>query len=771
MKLVIAEKPALAQAINDAISPNSTRKDGYFENGDYCITWCIGHLLEIIIPADNDKFWSFDNLPVEIDSWKFQVKNDVKSQYNIIKDLLSKTDEVIHAGDPDEEGQLIVDSILYREGVIDLQGNTRKNIKRLLVNDFNTDAIKKELNNLKNNNDFLNLSYEALARSLADKAFGYNMSRAYTIKNKQSGNTNVISIGRVQTPMLGLIYRREEEVKNHVKKDYYEIFSKVKINSNILTFKYQIKEDEYEDDKKIINIDTANSILTRLEKSNFKVKEFSKKEEVENVPLPFNLLDLQQICSKRFGYKPEEVMQITQSLREDFKAITYNRSDCNYLLDESYQEAPDLINTLSKIDDNNISNLISNTNTDIKSKCFDSSKTSAHTAIIPTNTTVEMLKMTNKQKNVYLLIVERYLMQFLPPAKYEKSTIILSNDSNDELKYSQRICIDQGFKSIIKNEDNKEDEATSSAENINISENQEINDLSFEVLTLQTKPKKLYTMDTFLGDLKSVAKYAKDKKIRDILKEKDKDKAGENGGIGTPATRSSIIERLYNKNFIKDDKKNIVTTDLGKEFIKMVSEEISYPDMTALWHEEIKEIGTDMNKLKSFLDSVTEFSKKEIESAKENVNFKSNAVKCPNCETGHLIRKKSTYGTFYSCSNYPECKTTFQDNKGKPDIYEKIECPVCKKSTIDKKNGKNGIYWKCKECDTTFKDNKGKPDLALKEKPTPSEKYRCLECNSKLVLRNGKNGSFWGCSNYPTCKQTYKDNSGEPIYNNKITQN
>ena len=197
--------------------------------------------------------------------------------------------------------------------------------------------------------------------------------------------------------------------------------------------------------------------------------------------------------------------------------------------------------------------------------------------------------------------------------------------------------------------------------------------------------------------------------------------------------------------------------------------------MTALWHEDIKEINTNMSKLDDFINSITEFSSKEIDKiTSSEAVFKSNAQKCPNCDTGYLVKRKgkdkSSY--FWGCSTYPECKVSYQDNNGEPDVYLSVSCPVCEKGELLKFRGKYGAYWKCKnpECSKTFNDDKGKPDLTIREKAVPSEQYRCLECNSKLVRRNGKNGWFWGCSAYPKCKTIYQDNNGGPIYNKELAK-
>ncbi|MCX4360961.1 DNA topoisomerase [Mucispirillum schaedleri] len=774
MKLIIAEKPALAEAIKEAIGTDFQKKDSYYENKEYYISWCIGHLLEVMLPDENSK-WSFDNLPLKHKGWNFQIKENTKKQYNIVKTLIDMSDTIIHAGDPDEEGQLIVDSILYKENIIDLKGNSKKTIKRLLVNDFNTKSIKKELSNLKDNNEYLNLSYMALARTLADKTFGYNLTRGYTLKNQEAGNNNVISIGRVQTPMLALIVRREQEIKNHVKSYYYTIKGSTAIAGSSLDFIYQTKAEEIDETKKITSEETANTIINRLNdnKSKAVVFKYETKEEIDTVPLPYNLLDLQVDCSKLYNMKADKVMSVTQDLREKHKAITYNRSDCNYLLDETYEQSPAIIACLQDINDEKLQNIVNNANIDIKSKAFNSSKTTAHTAIIPTETKLDFSAFSDDEKKVFLLIANRFVMQFLPPAKYLKHTITIKiND--DYLINNHRQLLDAGWKGILS--EKEEDETVSgNFDYSKIYEEKPVEKIDFISLKEETKPKKLYTTDSFLNDLKRVAVYCKNEKTKQFLKEKDKDKAGESGGIGTPATRSAIIKTLYDRGYIKDDKKNIVSTDLGKELISLLSDEITYPDMTALWHEDIKEINTNMSKLDDFINSITEFSSKEIDKiTSSEAVFKSNAQKCPNCDTGYLVKRKgkdkSSY--FWGCSTYPECKVSYQDNNGEPDVYLSVSCPVCEKGELLKFRGKYGAYWKCKnpECSKTFNDDKGKPDLTIREKAVPSEQYRCLECNSKLVRRNGKNGWFWGCSAYPKCKTIYQDNNGEPIYNKELAK-
>lgn len=771
MITVIAEKHDIAKAISDALG-NAKREDGYYIVDDYCITYCVGHLLNIEIPNENE-VWKWDNLPIKVDGWKFKIKEDTSKQYKIIAGLIKKCNSIIHAGDPDDEGQLIVDEILYNEDIIDLKGNEKKPVKRILINDNNTDVIKKEFTKLKDNKAYLGLSLVALSRKLADVTFGYNLTRAFTLKNQALGNQGVVSVGRVQTPMLALITRRDSEVKNHVKAYYYDITADIMLTEeNSLTFKYKANKDEIDDTGNITSETLATSIVERI-KNNFDtgiITDYKVEKEEKTPLLPYNLLNLQVDCSKKFKMKPDRVLEITQNLREKYKAITYNRSDCEYLHDDAFNLAPELLKNLKTTAENNKYNefliLLNKTDTSIKSKAFNSKKTSAHTAIIPTNTV--QYSMSEDEKKVYLLIAKRYALQFLPNALYQRHTVTVSY-VDDTFVHSSSVCLSRGWQDIYQDEDEEksvsEKRDYSFLDNLKGSNIQPNEKTSINLKRQETKPKKLYTTATFLTDLKRVADYCKDANIKKLLKDKDKNIAGEHGGIGTPATRSAIIKTLYAREYIIDDPKGfIVSTKLGQNLISSLPENITYPDMTALWHEQLRDVESLDKPIDSFVDSVFTFTEQEVEAVKsKKLNFDSNAIKCPNCD-GVLIKKISSNSCFWGCSNYPACKTTFQDKNGKPDIWKTVQCPSCKTGELHKISGKNGFFWKCKnqDCANSFSDKHGKPDF--EPKATASDKYKCLECNSKLVRRKGKYGFFWGCSNYPTCKTNYQDKNGEPVY-------
>lgn len=733
MITVIAEKHDIAKAISEALGMGAVKKgEGCYIVNDYCITYCVGHLLNVVIPNENE-VWKWDNLPIEINDWSFTIKDDTKKQYSVISSLIHKSDSIIHAGDPDDEGQLIVDEILYKEGIIDLKGKTTKEIKRLLINDINPNVIQKEFKKLKDNNDYLGLSLKALSRKLADITFGYNLTRAFTLKNQELGNQGVVSVGRVQTPMLALITRRDSEVKNHLKSYYYDITANLTITEqNSLIFKYKAKQDEIDDKGYIVSEATATNIVERV-KQNFSkgiIQDYKIEDEEKTPPLPYNLLALQVDCSKFFKLKPDKVLEITQTLREKYKAITYNRSDCQYLNDDTFDDAPKLLNTLKltaeQAKNNDLLQILNKTNTSLKSKAFNSKKTSAHTAIIPTDVNLPLLALTKDEQNVYILIAKQFVLQFLPNAIYKKHTITLTF-ADDEFIHSSSECVSLGWKELYK--EDEDDKINVSKKDFSFlqdlkgktfNENKNSN-VGFQ--KKETQPKKLYTTATFLTDLKRVADYCKNEKIKKLLKDKDKNIAGEHGGIGTPATRSSIIKTLYTRGYLLDDPKgNVISTKLGQNLIASLPENITYPDMTALWHEELVDVEAKTKSVNDFVQSVFIFTQNEVESVKaKKINFDSNATKCSKCD-GHLVKKKGSNGFFWGCSNYPNCKATYPDKNCKPD---------------------------------------------LTEKSVASEKFRCLACNSKLIKRQGQYGFFWACSNYPTCKTTYPDKKGEPIYQKK----
>ena len=720
MRLFIAEKPELAKAITTGLNGSLQREDGYFKVGDNLVTWAYGHILGLAMPEDyNEKFktWSLEDLPLPIgtgqNSFKYLPIASSKKQLNIILDLINSKEvtKIVNAGDNDEEGQILIDEIL-------MYANNNKPVERVLISDLTEKGVKKALQEIKSNDDFKGLSDSGFSRSQADWTVGINFTRAYTKLAQSLGYQGVLSVGRVQTPILGLIVARDKEIESHQSSFYYTV--KGSFNSNNILFNANLKVDE-----KITNEELANKILNCKGVNGTILKAVNEQKRI-NPPLPYNLIDLQADGAKKFGYKPDKTLDITQSLREKHKLITYNRSDNSYLPETLFEQAPA---TLESIKANllDFKDFVDGANVSIKSLAWNTANTTAHHGIIPTVQNVNIEDLSKDEKNIYTLIARKFVAQFYEPKEYIHTQIEVGINDNVFSTSSKRTT-KQGFELLFKGEiEDDEIENDSNDVNLeNISQNTPASCTNIDISKEKTKPKPYYTIPSLLKDLTSVAKYIKDPEIKKLLVEKDKDKKGENGGIGTPATRSAHIKNLFDKGYIVEDKKAIKSTATGKKLIELSPSTLTSPDMTALWFEQQKEIQNGNLTKEQFLNNVNEYIKKEIESLKEGNKFDSiaideNAIKCPNCEAGNLKRIKNKDNKFFwGCSNYQGgCKTAFPDDKGKPLILKPSghKCPDCKDGDLIKrktvKDKKTSYWWGCsnysKGCKFTTFDEKGKP--------------------------------------------------------------
>lgn len=544
--------------------------------GDYVICWVGGHILKLKDPEDIDpelKKWQLDKLPIYFEKWEKSIIKNKSSLFKNLKELIKKADIIIHAGDPDDEGQYLIDEIFEYL-------NCKKQVKRLLINDNSLEAVKRAFNKMENNNKFISLGNAAKARSIADIVLGINLSRFFTLTNKDK---ITLTVGRVQTPTLALVVNRDFEIENHVKEKYYDLMLNVDLKKFVINFKYYTQEriTNKEDLEKIINkISDKNGIIT-----------ISKKIVNNPPPLPFNLNNLQVEANNKFGYDVDKVLEITQALRDKFRAITYNRSECQYLTDEHFKKAPKLVPEALKRFEGKFKVDLSEEN---KSRCFNDKKVKVHYGIIPTyKPELDFDKFSEEEKNIYLLIVKRYLIQFMEKTKVKKTELLL--EIEDEIfKKNFSTILDPGYRNfyfeIEENENNEEDEELS----FDIPEgkfNFPVKKDDLNIIEKETKPKSRYTQASLIKDMNNIAKYVKNEKIKEILKLKDEGKDGLNGSIGTSATQASIISGLLKRGYLEEKGKNIYSTKLARDFLKILPEPLKTPDSTAIWwliQEEIK---------------------------------------------------------------------------------------------------------------------------------------------------------------------------------------
>ncbi|MGN0183085.1 MAG: DNA topoisomerase [Candidatus Ornithomonoglobus sp.] len=583
MILVIAEKPSLGRDIADVLPGMRTGNDRrYIEKGEYVVTWVFGHMLTLKEPEDYDKKykkWSADMLPIYFEDWGQKIGEDSggsgnfeskASRVKLIGELLSRSASVIHAGDPDEEGQLLIDELLR-------WFHYDKPVMRLDTGDTTQGGLQKALGRMKDNSECVNEGWSAYARSVADLMVGVNMSRFFTCSNPGA----LLTVGRVQTPTLGLVVARDMAIEGHTKTVYYDVYVDLGVETpdgvKTVRAKYQPKKKPKkgeEDNSRILSKSEAEEILSQLMSRDYTAV-VERKTVKEDPPLPFNLVKLQSYCSSHFGYNPQEVMDITQSLREKHKAITYNRSDCQYLSEEHFKEAPKTMEQVIK----NISYRPKELDMKIHSKCFNDKNITAHFAIIPTNNTVSLDRLTEREKNVYLAVCKYYMAQFLPKAEKEKSRLTAEVDKEYELCATSARVIKPGYLAIFK--DMKREEPTALSDILPGTYNAK--PLGGNTEEKETKPPARYTKATLNEDMTRIAKYVSDPKIKKLLELKDKDKKGENGSIGTSATRSTIIDGLVKKGYLEEKGKKLISTPLGRELYRILPDEIKKADMTAEW--------------------------------------------------------------------------------------------------------------------------------------------------------------------------------------------
>lgn len=675
MILVIAEKPVLGKAIADALPGTATMKNGCIYKGDYIVTWVFGHMLSLKEPEDYDigyKSWNINSLPIFFKDWQVKIGKDgnlnkgqiSKSQrVNQIGNLLKQADEVIHAGDPDDEGQLLIDELLR-------WFNYKGIVKRLDTANTTLVAMKKALSHMTDNKPYEPYGWSAYARSVADLMVGINMSRLFSCKNQ-----TLLTIGRVQTPTLGLVVNRDLAIEGHHKQKYYTIACDINFNNDTVQADFiPSKTDSNLVDGHILSKEYAEQICNRLKGQTLKNINITKKIVYEAPPLPFNLVKLQTYCSGKFGYSPQQVLDITQSLRENHKAITYNRSDCQYLSEEHYKEAPVTMKAVIM----NICYKPKSLDINLKSKCFDSSKISAHFAIIPTNQKVNLDKLSEAEKNVYLAICKYYIAQFMPKAKKEQTNLSIELDNGEAIKAVSTVIIEQGYRSIF-NEAEK-DKASNLSKIPEGIYSGKITDT--DIAEKETKPPSRYTKASLNEDMTCISKYVKDPKIKQLLLSKDEGKEGERGSIGTSATRSGIIESLVKRGFLREDGKKVISTALGRELYRILPDEIKKADMTAEWwsiQEEIQNGTVNYNKL---IDSVYDTIKHivtnvdnypVVNSSIIAIKKKGGAVigKCPRCG-GDIVETK----TGFCCSNWKE------PTNCKFNIWKKSKSPLFAKTTF-----------------------------------------------------------------------------------------
>lgn len=599
MRLFIAEKPSLARAIADVLPKPHQRGDGFIRCGeqDY-VTWCVGHLLEQAEPDVYDKkfkSWRLEDLPIIPEKWQLLPRKEVKKQLDTVVKLIHQADVLINAGDPDREGQLLVDEVF---SYAQLPAEKWATIQRCLISDLNPAAVTKAVEKLQSNQNFMLLSTSALARARADWLYGINMTRAYTIRGQRVGYKGVLSVGRVQTPVLGLIVRRDLEIEHFQPKDFFEVQAFVQTIEETpqkFTALWQPSkacEDYQDEDGRVISQTLAENVVKRITDQPAEVMEYVDKREKETAPLPYSLSALQIDAAKRFNMSAQAVLDTCQRLYETHKLITYPRSDCRYLPEEHFAERYTVLQAISaQLDD--YRQLPEVVNAEQKNRCWNDKKVEAHHAIIPTAKN-KPAGLNQTELNIYGLIAHQYLLQFCPDAEYRKSKITLNIAGGSFVAQARNLQV-AGWKQLMGKEDDEEQLEPLLPI---VKKGQQLHCEKGEIISKKTQPPKPFTDATLLSAMTGIARFVQDKELKKILRETD--------GLGTEATRAGIIELLFKRGFLYKKGKNIHSSETGRILIQTLPDVATLPDMTAHWEAQLDSISRKQLSYQQFMQTLTQ---------------------------------------------------------------------------------------------------------------------------------------------------------------------
>ena len=658
MRLYIAEKPSMAREIAACLK-NPQNGNGFIKTENGIVTWLVGHVLKQVEPDAYDakyKIWRTEDLPIVPKIWKLEVEPKTAAQFQIVKNLIQRADEIIHAGDPDREGQLLVDEVL------DFVGN-KKPVKRILLNALDETSIKRANENLRDNAEFFNLKQSALARSRADWLIGMNLSRAYTLAAQRSGHHEVFPIGRVKTPTLALVVRREKEITNFKPTDFFNIFVKFQHENGSFIAKWKPKNDDrkfFDREGRLINKNFAEEYQKKFATPPLdgKISGCKTSEKKEYQPLPFSLSTLQIAAGKMFSYTPQQVLDAAQSLYEK-KLTTYPRSDCQYLPTTQFNDAKKILSNLQRTADETLKKLADNADAKIKSYAWNDKKISAHHAIIPTMKPVTG-GLNIVEMNIYKLIAKNYAVQFYPLHIYDE-TVIEVNYHNEKFTARGKVTKQIGWREFYVTPKTKSDDEVS--QNLpKVAKGDIVNYKNSELKKSVTKPPERFSASSLVQGMKDIHKYVKDLEVQQQLKDVY--------GIGTEATRAAIIDDLITRGFLKfKNKKILQPTEKAFMLIDLLPDEITFPDATAIWEDKLHSMSEGEGTLEEFLAGQVQFTKNLCaKAAQAKIKPAKGAVICPRCKVGVMVKRNGKNGEFWGCSNYPNCKMTCNDKNGKPNF-------------------------------------------------------------------------------------------------------
>ena len=632
MILCVAEKPSVGRDIARVLGATTSR-DGYMEGNGYCVSWTFGHLCALLDPNEYNeqwKGWNMSSLPMVPERFGIKITNDkgVQKQFNTIKTLIAQAEMVINCGDAGQEGELIQRWVYQKAGC-------RVPVKRLWISSLTEDAIREGFQKLKDQSEYQHLYEAGLMRAIGDWLLGMNATRAYTLRFAKGvgKDRQVLSIGRVQTPTLALIVKRQQEIEHFVPRTYWEL--KTLYRDTLFSAQLPAEEDEYA----ITSLEQGQKLVDSIKDLPLEITSVEKKKGMEYAPRLFDLTSLQVECNKRYGMTADDTLKVIQSLYEKH-VTTYPRVDTTFLSDDIYPKVPATLRGIQdyfpqvapllplKADGGKGAGSLPKSK-----KVFDNSKVTDHHAIIPTGQRPDNL--TDLERKVYDMVALRFIAAFYPPCQVANTTV-LACAGDISFKVTGREVLEQGWREVFAKE--KTDDETEEQKVLPSFRKGESGPHQPQLQEKTTTPPKYYTEATLLRAMETAGKTVEDEELRDAMKE---------NGIGRPSTRAAIIEKLFQRKYIIRDKKNIKATEVGINLIHtIISPLLKSAELTGRWEQKLRAIERGDYTAKLFLDELKQMTSEVVHEVKAD----KSGMRCPVCGRGTIIRGKTRYG----CSRWRE---------------------------------------------------------------------------------------------------------------------
>ncbi|TQR05006.1 DNA topoisomerase III [Psychrobacillus soli] len=671
-RLVLAEKPSVARDIARVLKCDK-KGNGYLEGKDYVVTWALGHLVTLADPESYDvkyKTWNLEDLPMLPENLKLSVIKQSGKQFNAVKSQLTRGDinEIIIATDAGREGELVARWIIAKAKV-------NKPIKRLWISSVTDKAIKDGFANLKPGKAYENLYASAVARSEADWYIGLNASRALSTKfNAQ------LNCGRVQTPVVAIIAKREDEIKHFKAQTYYGIEAQTVDNLKLTWQDAKGNGRSFDKDK-------VDAIVKKLGKGNATVTEIEKKPKKSFAPGLYDLTELQRDANKIFGYSAKETLNIMQKLYEQHKVLTYPRTDSRYISSDIVGTLPERLKACGVGEFRSLANKVLNKPIKTSKSFVDDSKVSDHHAIIPTEGYVNFSAFNDKERKIYDLVVKRFLAVLFPAFEFEQLTLRAKIGEENFVARGKTILV-SGWKEVYQNHVEDEDAADDLKEQIlpRIEKGDTLNVKLIAQTSGQTKPSARFNEATLLTAMENPTKYmeTQNKQLADTLKS--------TGGLGTVATRADIIDKLFNSFLIEKRGKDIHITSKGRQLLELVPEELKSPTLTGEWEQKLEAIANGKLKKEVFIAEMKKYTKEivsEIKSSNKKYKHDNISTKsCPDCGKP-MLEVNGKKGKMLVCQDR-EC-----GHRKNVARVTNARCPQCKKK-LELRGEGDGQIFTCK---------------------------------------------------------------------------